>query len=395
MNKLLSILFTTVVMALSSAQIHAATQYCCTPYEPYLPAITEDLTSNRFNALPVGTLQLTAFYDGNLEADLGLQLKDTTTGENSWILVHVPPFSQIPTWEFDILGKEVTGVYHVGGVVPNGVVDGLAFGIFWRDDDGNYHHHQSSNAQLEDVATYASAWPLGINDTLFAQRTPQLSDGFSREQARMMLYGAKLLPNGCYKFDVDLDSKLFGQCRMAGTRLTPNSDDFTSDRFSGIPNGTLQVTAWYDGLGVGGRLGIELVNSNGNIAWIDITEVPPFGSGITTFEYDISGYRPTGNFTVKRILPNGVIDGLAFGLFWKDDDGNYHHLQSADATPTPVSNYVGAWPIGLNDALFANLTPQLTNGYGRGQARMMITGAKYLSTGCYRIPPDIDSLLQF
>jgi hypothetical protein len=395
MNKYFSILFTTAIMTLASGQIYA-TQYCCEPYEPIVQAITQDLTSKRYNALPMGTLQLTAFYDGSEEANLGVQLRDAVTGEISWILVQVPPFGlQIPTWEFDIMGKEVTGLYHVGGVEPNGVVDGLAFGVFWRDDDGNYHHQQSNNSQLENIATYVSAWPLGLNDPLFNELTPQLTDGFGREQARMMLYGAKLLSNGCYKFDVDLDSKLPGQCRMTEPKLDPASDDFTSNRSSAMPNGTLQVTSWYDGRGIGGRLGIELIHNGGDTAWIDVKQVPPFGLGVTTFEYDITGYQPTGNFIVKRILPNGVIDGLAFGLFWKDDNGNYHHIQSVDATPAPISNYVGAWPIGLNDSFFADLTPQLTSGYGREQARMMLYGAKYLTTGCYKIPPNIDSLIQF
>ncbi len=215
MKKLFTILLIAKIMILTSGQVTASEEYCCVPYDPIIQPITDDLTSNRHSALPEGTLQLTAFYDGNGQADLGVQVKDMATGDIEWIDVQVPPFGiQIPTWEFDLTGHEPTGLFHVGNVVENGVIDGLAFGIFWRDDDANYHHLQSNNAQAEYIATYASAWPLGMNDIVFASRTPQLSDSFGREQARMMLYGAKLLKNGCYKFHIDMNSKLPNRCRI-------------------------------------------------------------------------------------------------------------------------------------------------------------------------------------
>ena len=42
-----------------------------------------------------------------------------------------------------------------------------------------------------------------------------------------------------------------------------------------MENRTLQVTAWYDGLGKG-KLGIELADADGNTAWIVIKQVRPF-----------------------------------------------------------------------------------------------------------------------
>ena len=58
----------------------------------------------------------------------------------------------------------------------------------------------------------------------------------------------------------------------------------------------------------------------------------------------------------------------------------------------PISNFVSAWPIGLNDTRFTGRPPQLTT---REQARMMLYGAKYLTKGCYNIPLDVDSQLRF
>jgi len=165
-----------------------------------LPPLSRDLTSNRFDNLSRGTLQLVAFYDGVGTATASVQLRATANPSDVvWASLEAAPFSdEIATAEFDTTGYEVTGVYSVDGVVPNGVIDGLGFGLFWKNDAGDYFTFRSRSADLASGAAFVGAWPLGLSDQLISDLTPQLSSSFAREQVRASIYGAKLLDNGCY-----------------------------------------------------------------------------------------------------------------------------------------------------------------------------------------------------
>ena len=102
----------------------------------------------------------------------------------------------------------------------------------------------------------------------------------------------------------------------------------------------------------------------------------------------MSGYRLTGVVTVDGVVADGVIDGVAFGLFWKDDLGVYHHHRSTSDVAVTAAAFVGMWPIGVNCNNLDALTPQVRDGHAREQVRSMIFGAKYLGNGCYLSPPE-------
>ena len=87
-------------------------------------------------------------------------------------------------------------------MVPNGVVDGLAFGLMWRDGDQHYHILRSNAPQPIKTASFVGAWPLGMNHSTFASRAPQLTDWCARETAFAVICGAKLLLDGKYRIDV-------------------------------------------------------------------------------------------------------------------------------------------------------------------------------------------------
>lgn len=159
-----------------------------------------DLTSNRFNALPNETLQIVTAYDGaDSSASLSVEVRETATGAIANILISpIERLSErINTFEYDLNGYELTHDFEVTGVVPDGVVDGLAFGLLWKDRDGDYRMFKSNRPGIGGAISYG-AWPLQMNDATFEVLTPQLSDGVAREQARAYIYGATLMTNGAY-----------------------------------------------------------------------------------------------------------------------------------------------------------------------------------------------------
>lgn len=177
------------------------------PSEETLPPppqfITENLTSNRYNGLPCDTLQIVAFYDGTpvgAQLDIGYQ----TYGYSGWITVGgIPNFgTKIVTLEYDLNGATPTGAFQISGVVANGVIDGVAFGLFWRDAQCNYHMLKSNSNVLLSGANFVGAWPAGMSNSTFGSRTPQLTDSFARETAFATILGAKLLGNGTYSLPV-------------------------------------------------------------------------------------------------------------------------------------------------------------------------------------------------
>lgn len=176
-------------------------------------------------------------------------------------------------------------------------------------------------------------------------------------------------------------------------------EDLTSNRFNDLPTDRAQVVVFYDGAEGGETaLGIEFrkeQEDDGTFApdarsqpprvWIWIRGLRKFDHVIETREYQLNGWLPTGRFKVKNVVPDGVVDGIAFGLFWKDAEGRYRALQSNDDRGTFDARFVCGWPLGMNDATLAARTPQITNLFGREQAKMAICGAKLLGNGAYRI----------
>ena len=134
---------------------------------------------------------------------------------------------------------------------------------------------------------------------------------------------------------------------------------------------------------------VELYNSSTNsYYYISITGIDNFTTQVETREYYLDDYEPTGNVWVFNVVGNGGTDGLAFGFFWKNSTGDYYVAKSRNFPPfssNPQANFVGAWPLGFTETWFESVTPQLTNLFGREQARMMIIGAQLLANGTYDI----------
>ena len=189
---------------------------------------------------------------------------------------------------------------------------------------------------------------------------------------------------------------------LASAQPVVLGEDLTSNRFDALPADRAQVVVFYDGAETGeAALGIEFqerpdIASLGGLispggvtqpprVWVWIRGLRKFDNVIETREYQLNGWQPTGRFKVVKVTPDGVVDGVAFGVFWKDAAGHYRALQSSDGIPTIDARFVCGWPLGVNDATFASRTPQITDSFGRAQAKMAICGAKLLDNGLYRI----------
>ncbi|MHC4990436.1 MAG: hypothetical protein ACYTJ0_08325 [Planctomycetota bacterium] len=169
--------------------------------------VSADLSSNRWDGLSPGTLQVVVYYDGDESGGPALRVGYTTpSGEDGWIDVggihcSTSDDGRIDTFEYDLRGCAPNGRFEVRGVRPNGVIDGMAFGLFWRDDRG-VHVLRSTAPEPSSRARLVGAWPLALGDRSFATRTPQLTHGYARRQARMTIAGAELLDNGRYLFAI-------------------------------------------------------------------------------------------------------------------------------------------------------------------------------------------------
>ena len=169
-------------------------------------------------------------------------------------------------------------------------------------------------------------------------------------------------------------------CRVAHT-----GNDFASNRFNGIPNGTLQATVWYDGNVGAPSLKLQLKAPSGAMGFITIGANFPGGSiepftTIETRQYSIGECRLTGLVEVAGVVPNGAIDGIAFGLMAKYSDGTFRVVKSV-GKPSGSADFVGSWPISVNTQTFQQRATELTNGFAQEQGWMMLYGAQYLGNG--------------
>lgn len=165
--------------------------------------VSHDLSSNRGQSLPIGTLQVVTFYDGATSRRPTLRIEYAGAQDGAgWIDItgiHASTSNdgRLDTFEYDLGDAAPTGRFEIAGIVPNGVIDGLAFGLFWRDAEG-FHALRSTAPDPLPYASFVGAWPIALSDKWFALRTPQLTTGHARQQAKMAIFGAEYLDNGAY-----------------------------------------------------------------------------------------------------------------------------------------------------------------------------------------------------
>ena len=194
--------------------------------------------------------------------------------------------------------------------------------------------------------------------------------------------------------ETEYQSSAQGAVQAAATpscTVTYISNNFTSNRGYAMPNNRLQVAIWYDGnYNPALTVQVQYHDSTGNTGLITIGgaasggALQPYGVKINTREYDLGGCEVSGIISVSGVLPNGVIDGVAVGMYHKNASGRHRLLQSKGLVTNTASDFVGAWPIQLDDNNFRTWTPDIgpsTYEVARFQARMAIVGAQYVQDG--------------
>ena len=182
----------------------------CSDSDAVLTPATANLTSNRGDQLPYGRVQLAAFAEGSGPATLSIEFEATDGSETRYLIqLELDPQSeQITTAEYEVYGLAPTGRFGISGIRPEaaaegissgGAIHGVAFGGLWRDEAGYFRTIQSFDKSPAQTASFVGAWPLEISEERFEQMTPQLETSEGRDMARAMLFGAKVITNGCYR----------------------------------------------------------------------------------------------------------------------------------------------------------------------------------------------------
>jgi hypothetical protein len=156
-------------------------------------------------------------------------------------------------------------------------------------------------------------------------------------------------------------------------------EDFTYNQYNGMPANELAVAAYYDGDGQASA-GIEVFCAGSGREWIVLEGLT---AGLQTFAYDLQDCLPTGKLGVRDGVPNGVVDGVAISMFYKDSAGDAHILRSNEARAG--QHVLGVWPTGFasDSAWIDAAAPQVSG--GRHILRTILPGSVLLSNGVHRL----------
>ena len=158
--------------------------------------------------------------------------------------------------------------------------------------------------------------------------------------------------------------------------------DIESNDDNALPNETLQLVIFLDGQS---SLFSTHLSLNTNGGWLKFSGIRPWEYGISTVQLDMNGYTPTGEFLLEGIFPNEFPpDGMAFGVFWKDIDGNilFANSKSTEFQSVYYPDYVGSWPFTFSAPEYAELLYMVTTNDGVKQSIPIITGARLIPDDC-------------
>jgi hypothetical protein len=195
----------------------------------------------------------------------------------------------------------------------------------------------------------------------------------------------------------NLSASIVGGLMLSGTSLavpTLLNTYISSDRFGAMPIDAIQIVAFYDGDGTA-DLTIEFRDTASTACAYATVSIASFT--MVTQEWDLDGFLPTGRVTIANVVANGVIDGVAYGLQWRDQSGNRTLLRSREqpGNNAGTPDFVGGWPIAFSEAQYDGLFTTIISGspytgydlfVARRQAQMIIAGAQLMDNGVWGTP---------
>lgn len=401
------------------------------PATPALPvwlwfpqhAFTPDVAG----ALPAGRLQVVAHYDGNIPTGgvaLEVEVRDAATGICCWIIFKVG-HNQVIAREYQLpSGHEPTGRFRVSGVAPNGAIDGIAVGLYFRDHSGTRWQLRSRRDSFATVSpNFMGAWPVAWSQADWAARLTAAAAANgpvfagaagnpAQVHARMILSGAQMLPDGLHVVpltpalagDLDgdgcVDQDDLNIIVNAGIKCLTNLGAcpvaqavYTSDRFGALPTDRVQVVAMNSSSIATPILTIECRDPITR-ACCDITIILPSTASIVAQDYIMNGFEPTGRFSISGAHPFSA--GVAFGVYVREpagSGGDRWILKSAAPIAGTTSNFAGVWPFNWSEAQWDALLPAtppfqpatFDSFVARRQAQATLTGAEFLHDGTYTV----------
>ncbi|WP_395373700.1 M56 family metallopeptidase [Marinicella sp. W31] len=161
--------------------------------------ISQDFDSFRSAKLSKGHFYLTLMYDGAQDQETVAELEVISrTGQKTWLVLGpLKKFTEVVyTWHFKLLnGAALSGRYRINGVIPDGVVDGVAMGLLVSDFEGNISIKKTKSEIIREIPNIVCSWPLKIEEFRFMTLMPQLSVN-NPDSAERMICGAMLMGNG-------------------------------------------------------------------------------------------------------------------------------------------------------------------------------------------------------
>ncbi len=400
----------------------------CRPLPNCAKRISQFSADDGTQSLPFGEMQVVAYYDGTIDLTLPrpklwIEMRNPITNNCCVLDVPVNTNSQIVTHEYQMLsGFEPTGRVAVRNVIPNGTIDGIAFGIHVRSTNGDRWTIRSvTSGGAFGLPNFSGGWPVAWSEMRWDNMLSTLNYN-ERRRAQSVLYGAQMLTNGDYSFaalnhipgDLNFDGCVdsmdeemwrenakLPRCRNGSGPYPLPAPSYTPDRFGALPSDRMQVVAVYDGNvnpTAPPSLSIECRHPT-TLECFQIAVPVPSSAGpnsIVAEEFVMNGFEPTGRVTVGGVLPNGVIDGVAFGLYVRDVNGDRWILKSGalGLATGNFPNFIGGWPVAWNESTWDSYLPQMAPflpvGYdefvARRQAQMTLAGAQMLPNGTFDIP---------
>lgn len=160
--------------------------------------VKNQLTYLRGYSIPKNTLQMAVFYDGSNHAELEFEVVPSySQGSSKWIKIEgIPAYDNIATFQFDFRGEYVpTGCLRINKMTPNGVIDGVALGMIFRDHKGEFSLIKSRNPNSGQL-TFVGMWPAGMNDKTLSQRLRKAKSHSAIAQVKVMLFGSEYMGIG-------------------------------------------------------------------------------------------------------------------------------------------------------------------------------------------------------
>lgn len=445
-------LYVSAVLALAAAAVPAAGQIgpgsfqrnpglsAGATLQPLCPFPAVPFTPDRFSAVPADRMQIVAHYDGvGNSARLHIELRNPITNQCCTLSIALPASTRVFASEYVMNGFEPTGEFSISGAVPNGQVDGVAFGLYQHTAAGERFIIKSRAEQLAiGTPTFVGSWPMAFDELTWDAMLPAGLGGagfngfVARRQAQSTLSGAQLLPNGRHVVRTR-SSPIMGD--LTGDGCVDQADEqmllawmsgpptasiglcptpvmtFTPDRFGALPPDRLQVVAVLDGNGQSDVI-IELWNP-ATLQTCDLIITTPPAGAIFAQEYQLNGFEPTGTVQLLGLNPNGGLDGVALGMYFRDMNGDRCLMRTDDAATGPT--FAGGWPVAWTEAQWDAALPATLGtppgGFdafvARRQAQSTLAGARFLpAIGVYTLqtcrqvpitPPDYngDAVVDF